>query len=257
MFLVDWTVKMRIRPPEFETSICDAKYHVSLSPKLLAAASPPLISLTAAARCTPPPPPPLRRNSFQPIRRGESVRADLVTPSSAGSRRPKYRRTSTARCRRTRRCHNERHCGRWTCAGHALVARVTAEACAPIAHRGRYVARLVAPQAMQPCANRCAVADRWERLFAPLLLGWSSAAACEEGDAGWTLSAQDVAHAGRRWAALVEAMHAAGCARCALAARRCARRRALPPRSLWWRRRRPAASPASLRRCRDGWSDFF
>ncbi|KZV33334.1 hypothetical protein F511_18215 [Dorcoceras hygrometricum] len=28
---VDWAVKMRIRPPEFETSICDAKYHVSLS----------------------------------------------------------------------------------------------------------------------------------------------------------------------------------------------------------------------------------
>ncbi|KZV51889.1 plasma membrane ATPase 1-like [Dorcoceras hygrometricum] len=31
MFLVDWAVKMRIRPPELETSICDAKYHVSLS----------------------------------------------------------------------------------------------------------------------------------------------------------------------------------------------------------------------------------
>ncbi|KZV55617.1 protein INVOLVED IN DE NOVO 2 [Dorcoceras hygrometricum] len=30
MFLVDWAVKMGIRPPEFETSICDAKYHVSL-----------------------------------------------------------------------------------------------------------------------------------------------------------------------------------------------------------------------------------
>ncbi|KZV27902.1 hypothetical protein F511_24268 [Dorcoceras hygrometricum] len=29
-FLVDWAVKMRIRPPELETSICDAKYHVSL-----------------------------------------------------------------------------------------------------------------------------------------------------------------------------------------------------------------------------------
>ncbi|KZV32234.1 hypothetical protein F511_27334 [Dorcoceras hygrometricum] len=26
-FLVDWAVKMRIRPPEIETSICDAKYH--------------------------------------------------------------------------------------------------------------------------------------------------------------------------------------------------------------------------------------
>ncbi|KZV48622.1 hypothetical protein F511_09933 [Dorcoceras hygrometricum] len=32
MFLVDWAVKMRIRPPEFETSICDAKDHVSLMP---------------------------------------------------------------------------------------------------------------------------------------------------------------------------------------------------------------------------------
>ncbi|KZV48676.1 hypothetical protein F511_22916 [Dorcoceras hygrometricum] len=28
---VDWAVKMRIRPPELETSICDAKYHVSLA----------------------------------------------------------------------------------------------------------------------------------------------------------------------------------------------------------------------------------
>ncbi|KZV44000.1 splicing factor 3B subunit 1 [Dorcoceras hygrometricum] len=27
----DWAVKMRIRPPELETSICDVKYHVSLS----------------------------------------------------------------------------------------------------------------------------------------------------------------------------------------------------------------------------------
>ncbi|KZV44770.1 TMV resistance protein N-like [Dorcoceras hygrometricum] len=27
MFLVDWAVKMRIRPPEFETSICDARCH--------------------------------------------------------------------------------------------------------------------------------------------------------------------------------------------------------------------------------------
>ncbi|KZV19924.1 putative histone-lysine N-methyltransferase ATXR3 [Dorcoceras hygrometricum] len=29
--VLDWAVKMRIRPPELETSICDAKYHVSLS----------------------------------------------------------------------------------------------------------------------------------------------------------------------------------------------------------------------------------
>ncbi|KZV31983.1 aldose 1-epimerase [Dorcoceras hygrometricum] len=27
---VDWAAKMRIRPPEFETRICDVKYHVSL-----------------------------------------------------------------------------------------------------------------------------------------------------------------------------------------------------------------------------------
>ncbi|KZV38101.1 hypothetical protein F511_42502 [Dorcoceras hygrometricum] len=31
---VDWAVKMRIRPPELETSICDAKYHVSLAQNL-------------------------------------------------------------------------------------------------------------------------------------------------------------------------------------------------------------------------------
>ncbi|KZV20667.1 hypothetical protein F511_30034 [Dorcoceras hygrometricum] len=35
MFLVDWAAKMRIRLPEFETSICDAKYHVSLPPAVV------------------------------------------------------------------------------------------------------------------------------------------------------------------------------------------------------------------------------
>ncbi|KZV41328.1 hypothetical protein F511_19495 [Dorcoceras hygrometricum] len=40
-FLVDWAVKMRIRPPELETSICDVKYHVSLPP-YLGRPSPPL-----------------------------------------------------------------------------------------------------------------------------------------------------------------------------------------------------------------------
>ncbi|KZV38608.1 hypothetical protein F511_04979 [Dorcoceras hygrometricum] len=33
---VDWAVKMRIRPPEIETSICDAKYRVSLSQEIQA-----------------------------------------------------------------------------------------------------------------------------------------------------------------------------------------------------------------------------
>ncbi|KZV38111.1 hypothetical protein F511_03918 [Dorcoceras hygrometricum] len=51
MFLVDWAVKMRIRPPEFETSICDAKYHVSLL------WPPTLLTLK------PPPPPPPRAAS--------------------------------------------------------------------------------------------------------------------------------------------------------------------------------------------------
>ncbi|KZV38104.1 hypothetical protein F511_42321 [Dorcoceras hygrometricum] len=32
--VVDWAVKMRIRPPELETSICDVKYHVLLVGKL-------------------------------------------------------------------------------------------------------------------------------------------------------------------------------------------------------------------------------
>ncbi|KZV50656.1 hypothetical protein F511_30067 [Dorcoceras hygrometricum] len=41
MFLVDWAVKMRIRPPEFETSICDAKYHVSLQTLTLSTKPPP------------------------------------------------------------------------------------------------------------------------------------------------------------------------------------------------------------------------
>ncbi|KZV45929.1 hypothetical protein F511_28280 [Dorcoceras hygrometricum] len=56
MFLVDWAVKMRIRPPEFETSICDAKYHVSLHkrirPSLLShTPPPPPCAAAAAARC--------------------------------------------------------------------------------------------------------------------------------------------------------------------------------------------------------------
>ncbi|KZV49185.1 alcohol dehydrogenase-like 5 [Dorcoceras hygrometricum] len=58
MFLVDWAVKMRIRPPELETSICDAKYHVSLDfnhndttslTLNLETAAPPLLSQAAAA----------------------------------------------------------------------------------------------------------------------------------------------------------------------------------------------------------------
>ncbi|KZV24502.1 hypothetical protein F511_42398 [Dorcoceras hygrometricum] len=48
MFLVDWAVKMRIRPPEFETNICDAKYHVSLTLKQTAG--------TLLPSLTPPPP---------------------------------------------------------------------------------------------------------------------------------------------------------------------------------------------------------
>ncbi|KZV13727.1 hypothetical protein F511_45107 [Dorcoceras hygrometricum] len=48
-------------------------------------------------------------------------------------------------------------------------------------------------------------------------------------------------------AALVEALHAAGCALpCALAAH-----------VISDGGRRPAAAPAMLRLCRDGWSDFF
>ncbi|KZV30765.1 hypothetical protein F511_36866 [Dorcoceras hygrometricum] len=54
---VDWTVKMRIRPPELETSICDVKYHVSLR-------RPTSLLPSAAARRPFPPPtaaaPPLR-----------------------------------------------------------------------------------------------------------------------------------------------------------------------------------------------------
>ncbi|KZV21861.1 hypothetical protein F511_09997 [Dorcoceras hygrometricum] len=82
---------------------------------------------------------------------------------------------------------------------------------------------------------------------------------------GWQL---DVARGGRGWAALSEmarrwaadarcwsaTLAAAGRARCALAAQRCARRRAPPCENFSLA---PAAAPASLRRCRDGWSEFF
>ncbi|KZV27887.1 hypothetical protein F511_26223 [Dorcoceras hygrometricum] len=57
---LDRAVKMRIRPPEFETSICDAKYHVSLSIAAL-----PLLSLDRRRRrLEPPPPPPRCRRKF-------------------------------------------------------------------------------------------------------------------------------------------------------------------------------------------------
>ncbi|KZV27653.1 hypothetical protein F511_42103 [Dorcoceras hygrometricum] len=42
-------------------------------------------------------------------------------------------------------------------AGRALVAQAMAGACAPVAHHGRCVTCLVAPQVGRPCANRCAV----------------------------------------------------------------------------------------------------
>ncbi|KZV49679.1 hypothetical protein F511_16613 [Dorcoceras hygrometricum] len=48
--LVDWTVKMRTRPPELETSICDVKYHVSLC----SAAPPPKPHAVAAGLHAPP-----------------------------------------------------------------------------------------------------------------------------------------------------------------------------------------------------------
>ncbi|KZV49335.1 TMV resistance protein N-like [Dorcoceras hygrometricum] len=46
MFLVDWAVKMRIRPPEFETSICDVKYHASLSTRCVLGKCVYLVTLT-------------------------------------------------------------------------------------------------------------------------------------------------------------------------------------------------------------------
>ncbi|KZV49816.1 serine carboxypeptidase-like 20 [Dorcoceras hygrometricum] len=45
----DWAVKMRIRPPEIETSICDAKYRVSLPPLTKVGRPSPSTTCTAAA----------------------------------------------------------------------------------------------------------------------------------------------------------------------------------------------------------------
>ncbi|KZT75943.1 hypothetical protein F511_47032 [Dorcoceras hygrometricum] len=87
-------------------------------------------------------------------------------------------------------------------------------------------------------------------------------------------SAQPVAHKGQRWLAAGRRLNARwsrnrrtlaahrGRTRCAGGAMmlRHDRRRACGCRaqfSSWWRRRRPAAAPASFRRCRDGWSEFF
>ncbi|KZV43046.1 hypothetical protein F511_21812 [Dorcoceras hygrometricum] len=84
-----------------------------------------------------------------------------------------------------------------------------------VADRGQFVARLVMPQAVQPCANCCVVAGRWVRTVAPLerwwptagnapsrrcCFDWSSAAAREEGDKGWSLAGQWTRTAARCWA---------------------------------------------------------
>ncbi|KZV21936.1 hypothetical protein F511_38946 [Dorcoceras hygrometricum] len=203
MFLVDWTVKMRIRPPDFETSICDAKYHVSL---------------WYQSQC------------FSDLI--NTKLPELYLTLNFRSRRPKYRRTLTARRRRATTIATVR-------AGRALVAQETADACAPVAHRDWHVARLVAPQAKRPRANRCA---NWE---APLRARWPD----------------DAAEGGRRLNARWSRDHhvLAECYRAMLAveARCCARRRALPPRILGVVAPPPAVAPAMLRRCRDGWSDFF
>ncbi|KZV32151.1 hypothetical protein F511_29749 [Dorcoceras hygrometricum] len=50
-----WAVKMRIRPPELETSICDVKYHVSLPPYLATPPSPPRLSRSPPLAAAPPP----------------------------------------------------------------------------------------------------------------------------------------------------------------------------------------------------------
>ncbi|KZV38780.1 hypothetical protein F511_27133 [Dorcoceras hygrometricum] len=80
--VVDWAVKMRIRPPELETSICDVK----------ASRLPPSPLLTAAAPLAPPPAVAHRRLSsssdlFRPSRRGDSVREIFVAFSIADRRR--------------------------------------------------------------------------------------------------------------------------------------------------------------------------
>ncbi|KZT76883.1 hypothetical protein F511_46091 [Dorcoceras hygrometricum] len=120
-----------------------------------------------------------------------------------------------------------------------------------VADRGRYVARLVTPQAALPCANRCAVADCW-------LLGWSSAAArggrrCPRKSLRFwpTLGVplrNDGQQVARRWAA----MHAAGVRRCGvLVARKRAGRATLRAGSCAAVRifRVAAAAPAMLWRC--------
>ncbi|KZV13725.1 hypothetical protein F511_45111 [Dorcoceras hygrometricum] len=78
----------------------------------------------------------------------------------------------------------------------------------------------------------CTLADRWSSAGRTK---WSTIGSAGRGDA-------------RRWMRARLRGDARGRApACALAARVNSR----------WRRRRPAAAPTSLRRCRDGWSDFF
>ncbi|KZV34076.1 hypothetical protein F511_43281 [Dorcoceras hygrometricum] len=175
MFLVDWAVKMRIRPPEFETSIYDAKYHVSLNRNE---------EISSSRLATAPPrmaAPHLQRLAHESARRLRAGRAWRAT-------KRRFPRLDRARWKRTGRAKL-----RWRSAAARCVAAMVAETlralaarwpCARRARRGRFIASLGAAPAETLHAGWALVARggrtsllEWAALGAAVVARWCTAAA--------------------------------------------------------------------------------
>ncbi|KZV19642.1 hypothetical protein F511_43061 [Dorcoceras hygrometricum] len=202
MFLVDWAVKMRIRPPEFETSICDAKYHVSLIENENRKAS----RLAADRRNHPPRP----RACFA----CRAPRTRLSHASLSAASHEKDRPLPTL-------------CAHW------------------LRDIGRNVrAALRRPPCMNTGRSRTSAAAA-PRACRAMMHG--------DGRRHALLAAQEMRD-GRLMNAAAGRASCDGCAQNL----RTALHRAMATAAIFvGGGRRPAAAPASLRRCRDGWSEFF
>ncbi|KZV55441.1 hypothetical protein F511_36081 [Dorcoceras hygrometricum] len=276
MFLVDWAVKTRIRPPEFETSIYDAKYHVSLcapplpSPKAAAAAAARLRRKIVSGHFD-------EENPFVLISSVLLVQADegvsfLVVDRIGDIYRNLPRRAdvivTTVGARH--KCQQELENRNFDSAAGPLPC-----AAAPLsqAHeRARWRdCRAMAARDVRPVVAalaRCCVvvAARWCAGFAPLPC-MSMGETLRAGRAlaarrrfprraqGAPLVSPLCAAAGRPWRAVAACFPAdveRGCVQ--FVARPCARVRPCGARDFFGG---GAATPASLRRCRDDWSDLF
>ncbi|KZV26568.1 hypothetical protein F511_34439 [Dorcoceras hygrometricum] len=238
MFLVDWAVKMRIRPPEFETSICDEKYHVSLADKG--------VSVLVVDR-------------IDDIYRSLPRRADVIV-TTVGARHKCQQDQDSRNIAAHRQPDAAARCGATNSAiaraGRALAAGLSRERRPELARLSRIVAdasrawsRLRSGGLAQTVARlverRCALAGR---IVAPLLARWLRDVTCDDERTspagGWTLADRCMpceAHVGAYMRRLVAAARAHFAPRVISLV-------AAPPAG-----RRSGEFPG----CRDGWSEFF